>query len=216
MRIGGAEFLLSAAGRSAWPPPDLPEVAIAGRSNVGKSSLINALTGRKALAKTSATPGKTQTINFFRVEGRPAGRGARPFLLADLPGYGFAQVPLALRARWRPMVEEYLRERASLRGVVVLIDARRGAKEMDLDLLQWLAAADLPACLALTKADKLKRGERRAAADDLARTLMQGGGLYGRWAGPLLTSAKAGTGRRELLAQIEAWLDEPPRTRPAA
>ncbi len=208
MKIQTTEFITSAANRGGWPPAAIPEVAIAGRSNAGKSSLINALTGRKKLAKTSTTPGKTQLVNFFRINDS--------FLLADLPGYGYARVPLAVKRTWRPMIEEYLNGRESLRGVLVLIDARRGAKEMDLELLEWLALADLPAGLVLTKVDKLKRGERRAAADALTKTLVQGAGLYGRWSGPILTSAKEGLGRKELLAQLEEWLDEPPREPSAA
>lgn len=208
MRIERAEIIASAADRRGWPPQEVPEVAVAGRSNVGKSSLINALTGRKKLARTSAAPGKTQLLHFFRIDDR--------LVLTDLPGYGYAHVPDAVRLRWRPMIEEYLREREALRGVILLIDSRRGAREMDLELLEWLAAVDVPACLALTKADKLKQGERRAAQEALTTSLVRSGGLYGRWSGPILTSAKEGWGRRELLAQLQEWLESPPRDRPAA
>lgn len=208
MRFHRAELLKSAASRAGWPKPGMPEIAFAGRSNVGKSSLLNALVGRKSLARTSGAPGKTQLLHFFQIEGR--------FVLVDLPGYGFASVPLAVRTRWQPMIEEYLGEREVLRGVVVLIDSRRGAGEMDLELLEWLASVDVPACIALTKADKLGPGERRAASEGVADTLLQGGGLYGRWSGPLLTSAKSGLGRRELLAQLEEWIASPPRLKPAA
>lgn len=208
MRFQRAELLKSAAARAGWPNPGPPEVAFAGRSNAGKSSLINALVGRKGLARTSTAPGKTQLLHFFGIDGR--------FVLVDLPGYGFAKVPLAVRGRWQPMIEEYLGARETLRGVVVLIDARRGAGEMDLQLLEWLGAVDLPACIALTKADKLKRSERRAASEAVAEALMQSGGLYGRWSGPILTSAKENLGRRELLAQLEEWIAGPPRLFPAA
>lgn len=208
MRFQEASLLKSAASRAGWPKPGLPEVAFAGRSNVGKSSLINALTGRKRLARTSAAPGKTQLLHFFSIDAR--------FILVDLPGYGFAKVPLAVRGKWQPMIEEYLGAREPLRGVVVLIDARRGAGEMDLELLGWLGAVDLPACIALTKADKLGRAERRAASEAVAGALMEGGGLYGRWSGPILTSAKENLGRRELWAQIEEWIAGPPRLTPAA
>jgi len=186
----------------------LPEVAFAGRSNVGKSSLINSLTNRKNLAKTSATPGKTQLVNFFAVDDR--------FNLVDLPGYGYAKVPLAERARWRPMIETYLEHRETLQGVVVLIDSRRGAREMDMHLLEWLAAVNLPACLALTKADKLKQNERKGVLDALVKTMVDGGGLYGHWSGPILCSANTGLGKREILAQMAEWLSEPPRDAPAA
>ncbi len=202
MRIRSAAFIKSAAERAGWPGADLPEIAFAGRSNVGKSSLINFLTNRKSLAKTSAAPGKTRLINFFGVDDR--------FALVDLPGYGYARAPLAERARWRPMVEAYLRERETLLGVIVLIDSRRGAGEMDLALLEWLAAADVSACLALTKADKLRQSERRKTVDALASTMTAGGGLYGRWAGPVLCSAKDGRGRREILAQMAQWLADAP------
>ncbi|MBI2132211.1 MAG: YihA family ribosome biogenesis GTP-binding protein [Candidatus Tectomicrobia bacterium] len=208
MRSQRAELLKSAAARAGWPKPGPPEVAFAGRSNAGKSSLINALVGRKGLARTSTAPGKTQLLHFFGIDGR--------FVLVDLPGYGFAKVPLAVRGRWQPMIEEYLGARETLRGVVVLIDARRGAGEMDLQLLEWLGAVDLPACIALTKADKLKRGERRAASEAVAEALMRSGGLYGRWSGPILASAKENLGRKELLAQLEDWIAGPPRLFPAA
>ena len=200
MKIERAEFITSAADRRGWISEEGPEIAIAGRSNVGKSSLINTLVRRKKLAKTSSTPGKTQLINFFRID---AG-----FVLADLPGYGFAKVPLPVKKKWQRLVEQYLRERDALRGVIVLIDARRGAKEVDLDLLAWLAEADLPACLALTKIDKLKQRERKGAADALSKTLLEGGARFGRWSGPILTSAEKGWGRKELLIQIEEWLGE--------
>ncbi|MCY3824674.1 MAG: ribosome biogenesis GTP-binding protein YihA/YsxC [Nitrospinae bacterium] len=208
MRIQNAQFIKSAAERAGWPRADLPEIAFAGRSNVGKSSLINFLTNRKSLAKTSATPGKTQLVNFFGVDGR--------FNLVDLPGYGYARVPLAERARWRPMIETYLEHRETLQGVVVLIDSRRGAREMDLHLLEWLAAVNLPACLVLTKADKLKKNERKGVLDALVKTMTDGGGLYGRWSGPILCSANTGLGKREILAQMAEWLSEPPRDAPAA
>src|SRR3990172_3162086 len=155
MRFQRAELLKSAAARAGWPKPGLPEVAFAGRSNVGKSSLINALVGRKGLARTSSTPGKTQLLHFFQIDGR--------FVLVDLPGYGFANVPLALRGKWQPMIEEYLGARETLRGgargggeprggVVVLTDPRRGGGEMALRPLGWLGGVELPACIALTKA----------------------------------------------------------------
>ncbi len=208
MRIQSARFIKSAAGRSGWPRADLPEIAFAGRSNVGKSSLINFLTNRKSLARTSATPGKTQLVNFFGVDNL--------FNLVDLPGYGYARVPLVEKARWQPMIETYLEHRETLQGVVVLIDSRRGAREMDLHLLEWLAAVNLPACLVLTKADKLKQNERKGALGMLVKTMMGESELYGRWSGPILCSANTGLGKREIIAQMAEWLGEPPRDAPAA
>ncbi len=208
MKIERAEFITSAADRGGWPPGEAPEIAFAGRSNVGKSSLINVLLNRKNLVKTSTTPGKTQLINFFRVNDR--------FSFVDLPGYGYAQVPLAVKRRWRPLIEEYLRDREALVGVVVLIDARRGMGEMDLDILEWIGAVNLPACLILTKSDKLKSGDRRAATAALTRLLLQSAGLYGRWSGPILFSSHTKAGRREILAQLEEWIEGPLRGLPAA
>ncbi|MBT3351571.1 MAG: YihA family ribosome biogenesis GTP-binding protein [Nitrospinaceae bacterium] len=199
MKIESAEFITSAADRRGWISESLPEIAIAGRSNVGKSSLINALVRRKRLAKTSGTPGKTQLVNFFRVDDA--------FILADLPGYGFAKVPLAVKNKWRRLVEEYLRDRDTLRGVIVLVDSRRGLKDMDIDLLDWLAECDLSVCLALTKIDKLKQREIKPAIQALTQTLEAGGPRFGRWSGPILTSAEKGLGRKELTAQIGEWLE---------
>ena len=139
---------LRAAGRSAeLPPPGPPEIAFAGRSNVGKSSAINALAGRRALARTSKTPGRTQTINFYGLgdEGR----------LADLPGYGYARVPQSLRAHWRELVGAYLRSASRLVGIVILMDARHPLTPLDRQLIEWLG--DRPFLVLLTKADKLSR-----------------------------------------------------------
>lgn len=145
--LSQAEFL-RAAGRAAdLPPPGAPEIAFAGRSNVGKSSALNALVGRRALARTSKTPGRTQTINFYAL--------GEAGLLVDLPGYGYARVPQALRARWGELVGAYVRSRASLVGVVVLVDARHPLTPLDRQLLGWLG--DARRLILLTKADKLPR-----------------------------------------------------------
>jgi GTP-binding protein len=156
-------FLTAAVRPDQFPPGRLPEVAVVGRSNVGKSSLINALVGRKGLARTSQTPGKTQLIHFYQVEER--------FLLVDLPGYGFARVPETIRKRWRPMVEGYLTVRDSLRLVVFLLDIRRVPNEGDLQLRGWLSDRGIPTCFVATKADKLSRGARFAQARQIALTL---------------------------------------------
>ena len=145
--LSQAEFW-RAVGRAAdLPPPGAPEIAFAGRSNVGKSSALNALVGRKALARTSKTPGRTQTINFYAL--------GEAGLLVDLPGYGYARVPQALRAQWGELVGGYVRSRASLVGVVVLIDARHPLTPLDRQLLGWLG--DARRLILLTKADKLPR-----------------------------------------------------------
>jgi GTP-binding protein len=130
----------------------LPEVAVVGRSNVGKSSLINALVGQDGLARTSRTPGRTRLINWFAVEER--------FHLVDLPGYGYAQVNQATRDSWRPLIEGYLAERTSLAGVLLLIDIRRGVQDEELDFVPWLDQRATPVTVALTKADKLPKNKR--------------------------------------------------------
>lgn len=137
---------------AALPDLDLPEVAFAGRSNVGKSSAINCMLARKAAARVSSRPGRTQTINLFRVDEKIA--------FADLPGYGFAHVPAAVQDQWKGMIESYLANRESLRLVVVLVDARRKPQEMDGMLLYGLADAGIPVLVVATKVDKLKRNER--------------------------------------------------------
>ena len=150
-----AEFLASSAGPADMPPPGSPEIAFAGRSNVGKSSAINALAGRKRLAFTSKTPGRTQTINFFRL-GEKA-------LLVDLPGYGYAKVPQAVRAQWRILVGSYITSRETLAGVVLVMDARHPLTDLDLQLIHFLG--DVPLLALLSKADKLARKQQ---ADTLA------------------------------------------------
>ena len=147
-------FVTSAASPKDFPPPTLPELAVVGRSNVGKSSLINALVGQEGLARTSRTPGRTQLINWFHVDAQPK------FHLVDLPGYGYAEVSRATREGWRPLIEGYLDGRASLAGVVLLIDIRRGAAEEEQDFVPWLAERDMPVIVALTKADKLAKNKR--------------------------------------------------------
>jgi GTP-binding protein len=144
-------FLRGAATLDALPETSLPEVAFAGRSNAGKSSLLNALTGRKSLARVSVTPGRTREINFFELGGR--------LMLADLPGYGFARVSKADAARWNELIFAYLRGRANLRRVALLIDARRGPMKSDIDVMNILDQAAASYQLVLTKADKLKPSE---------------------------------------------------------
>jgi len=147
-----ARFVTSAAKPSDFPPPSLPEVAVVGRSNVGKSSLINALVGQPRLARTSRTPGRTRLVNWFAIEER--------FHLVDLPGYGYAEVSQATRESWRPLIESYLAERKSLAGVLLLIDVRRGVQDEELDFVPWLAEREMPMVVALTKSDKLAKNKR--------------------------------------------------------
>jgi GTP-binding protein len=146
-----AEHIRSAAMEREFPPASLPEVAFLGRSNVGKSSLLNCLTGKKGLAFTSAKPGCTQVINFFDVDGEVH--------LVDLPGYGFAKVPVELKARWKRLIESYLLSRQTLEMAVVLLDARRGWMEADLELKRWLEFQQLRYMVVATKIDKLNRSE---------------------------------------------------------
>ena len=147
-----AEFLLSAARPDQFPAETLPEVAFLGRSNVGKSTLLNCLTGQKELAFSSSTPGRTQAVNFFRVDGK--------IILVDLPGYGYATAPRQLSRVWGQTAEAYLLERRSLRLCVLLVDARRGWMEPDLQLKEWLEFRARPYVVVATKVDKLNQKER--------------------------------------------------------
>ena len=152
MKIISAEFVKSATRPANYPESPLPEVAFAGRSNVGKSSLINVLVKRKNLVRTSSTPGRTQLINFFAINGR--------FSLVDLPGYGFAKVPLEVKKQWGPMIRTYMEVRENLRGVVLILDIRRVPGAEDLQMLDWLEEFGVPTILVVTKIDKLPRGQR--------------------------------------------------------
>ena len=167
MKILKAEYVQStvAPGRQG---EGLPEVAITGRSNVGKSSLINSFLNRKKLAKVSRTPGKTRTLNFFRVE--TTDPRLKAFLLVDLPGYGYAEVAKATRAQWRPMIEAYLGDRPALRGVLMLVDARH-ATDHDAAMAAWLQSRAMPAVVIATKIDKLARAERRERIAEVREVL---------------------------------------------
>ncbi|WP_305097112.1 ribosome biogenesis GTP-binding protein YihA/YsxC [Croceibacterium aestuarii] len=157
---GRVEFLLSAPQLKFLPEGDVPEVAFCGRSNVGKSSLLNALTGRRAIARTSVTPGRTQELNFFEV-GEPT-----QFRLVDMPGYGFAKAPVKVVEKWKQLVRTYLRGRPVLKRTLVLIDARHGVKPVDSEMMKMLDESAVGYRLVLTKADKIK-------ASELAATLAQ-------------------------------------------
>lgn len=153
MRVAKAWFVAGAASPEQLPGESLPEVAFAGRSNVGKSSLLNRLVGRRGLARVGKTPGRTQQVNFFAVDGK--------LLFVDLPGYGFGNVPLAVRGRWRDLVEHYLTRRRLLCGVVVIVDVRRGLQEDDERLLAFLREHRRRVVLAVTKVDKVGRADRK-------------------------------------------------------
>jgi GTP-binding protein len=193
MKILSAEFVVSAPGPMQFPRDGKPQIAIAGRSNVGKSSILNALLHRKNLVKTSATPGKTQLINFFIINDS--------FYFVDLPGYGYARVPQSVTDAWAPMIEGYLKNSRQLAAVVVLLDSRRTPDERDVRLIEWLRQFDLPAIYALTKSDKLNRQETERAKKAVSAEL----GLTG----PLiLTSAKSGLGMKELWGEIAKHLQK--------
>lgn len=162
--IRSLDFMGGMAGVTGWrPPPELPEVALAGRSNVGKSSLLNRLVKRKAFARVSNTPGRTREINFFRVNGS--------FVLADLPGYGYARISKERKAEWRPLIEGYLRRSPMLRGVVQLLDSRHPPSKDDLQMLNFLSELGAPTLIVLTKVDKLSKREREAKLLELTTEL---------------------------------------------
>jgi GTP-binding protein len=179
-----AQFLASAGKPAELPPPGPPEIVFAGRSNVGKSSAINALVGRKRLAFTSKRPGRTQTINFYSL-----GDAAR---LVDLPGYGYARVPQAQRARWRELVSGYLGSRPNLAGIVVIMDARHPLTPLDAQLLGWLG--ERRRLLVLAKADKLTRAEQAA--------------LKREFTDALLFSSVTRQGVEECRGLLESWLEQ--------
>lgn len=163
MKLTTAEFLLGAASLEQLPRAGLPEIALAGRSNVGKSSLLNRLTGQKGLARISKTPGKTRELNLYRVNGC--------LLLVDLPGYGFAKVPDAVKRQWGKLVETYLNTREELHGIVHLVDARHTPSPDDVQMQEWIAHYRVPSLIAVTKADKIPKDRRAQALATIRETL---------------------------------------------
>ena len=192
MHVTSSQFITSAVQPSQYPEASVPEIAFAGRSNVGKSSLINTLLNRRRLVRTSGRPGRTQLINFFSIN--------QAFNFVDLPGYGYARVPQAVKKTWGPMIERYLSERTTLKGVVVILDIRRQPDEKDRQLIQWLAHLQRPQIIVLTKADKFKRGRqmqrRQAIAGQLGESRQN----------LLLFSAKSRLGKDTLWDAIEGLI----------
>lgn len=188
MKIKSAAFLKSAYGKSDYPARLYPELAFAGRSNVGKSSLINTLLNRRTLARTSSAPGKTQSINFYLIN--------HAMYFVDLPGYGFAKVPPQIRERWRTMVDEYFHNRENLCGVVVIIDSRIGPTPLDLSLVSWLKDLSLTAIFVLTKADKLSKNNLDKSVTQTAQTLVINPGQL------IPFSAWTGEGKKKLWHEI--------------
>lgn len=193
MIIKSAEFITSATSPPQYPAMALPEIAFAGRSNVGKSSLINTLVNRKHLVKTSATPGRTQLINFFDIN--------RCMGFVDLPGYGYAKVPVSVRKKWGPMIETYLSDRETLRGVVVIMDIRRIPRPEELNLLAWLKHYAIASILVLTKTDKLSKNKQAQQHQLIARSLERPNNDF------ILFSAKTRRGRDALWNAILSLIE---------
>ena len=182
-------FLKSAISPEHFPASDKPEIAFSGRSNVGKSSLINRLVNSRKLARTSSRPGRTRSINFFSV--------GKNLYLTDLPGYGYAGVSLHIRQDWKKLVETYLKKRANLKAVVVIIDIRRKLSEGDLDLLHWLKAFRIQSIIVLTKVDKVSKSEARRQFDLISKELIKD-----KFSLPIAFSAKTGQGKHEVWEKI--------------
>ena len=193
MKIKTAEFVISAAKLAQCPADNLPEIALIGRSNVGKSSLINKMLNRRALARTSSTPGKTRLLNFFRINDC--------CYWVDLPGYGYARVSKSMRGEWQKLIEGYLKQRESLRGVIQLVDMRHPPTADDVQMYQWFQYYNRPTILVATKADKISRGQWARHLQVIRKTLEIGSEV------PVIVFSSAnGTGVPELAEQIERLL----------
>lgn len=193
-----ADFVISAASAGQFPEAELPEIALLGRSNAGKSSLMNRWLGRRGLARVGATPGRTQMINFFKVVWH---RAAGPFYLADLPGYGFAAAPKALVAGWRHLVANYLESQRPLAMALLMMDIRRNPETDEYDLLNWLKELGIPAWVICTKADKLSQTEKARRLKQIQNLFADNSPLERP---PLPFSSTSGQGRDKL---IEALID---------
>lgn len=196
MKITSAEFISSYADVRKCPPPDKPEFAFIGRSNVGKSSLINMLTLTKKLAKTSVTPGKTQTINHFLIN--------KAWYLVDLPGYGYASVSKSTRAGFGKMIEEYVLKRENLSCLFILIDPRVKPQKNDMSFISWAGAQGVPIAILYTKADKLSRGDLQKNIRQFEKAMLQ---EWEELPPQITTSSEKKTGRDEILTFIETALD---------
>ncbi|MDJ0887972.1 MAG: ribosome biogenesis GTP-binding protein YihA/YsxC [Desulfobacterales bacterium] len=192
MIVKSAEFITSAVKPSQYPPADRPEIAFAGRSNVGKSSLINKLVNRRRLVKTSSTPGRTQLVNFFLIN--------QAFRFVDLPGYGYAKVPAGVKRQWGAMIETYLTQRPCLRGLILIVDIRRTPGREEDDLLHWLDHHGIACRLVATKADKLSRNRQVRPLRTIAAKL----GIADK--ALVLFSAKSGLGQDAVWGHIEDLL----------
>jgi GTP-binding protein len=194
--VAEAAFVAEARDLAGIPPVGPPEIAIAGRSNVGKSTLLNRLSARKALARTSKTPGRTRGLVMFRLR-LTGGAPLESLLLVDLPGYGYAKVSRGERESWQPLIEGYTRTRSTLALFVILIDARRGIEDEERQLYEWLGTENVPAQIVFTKIDKLSSSER-GLLSARARTLFRGG----RGRGPIMLSGETGEGVPSLWTAI--------------
>ncbi|MCW7754607.1 ribosome biogenesis GTP-binding protein YihA/YsxC [Desulfobotulus sp. H1] len=190
MHIRSAEFITSAVKAAQYPPPDFPEVAFVGRSNVGKSSMINCLVQRKSLVKTSQTPGKTQLVNFFLVN--------ECMRLVDLPGYGYAKAPKDVQRQWGPMIEGYIVDRPNLCGLFLLMDIRRDVREEEERILEWLVSRRMPVRLVLTKTDKFSRSAGMARVQALVKQTGLRAGDF------ILFSSKTRQGREDVWQWISS------------
>ncbi|MFQ5465001.1 MAG: ribosome biogenesis GTP-binding protein YihA/YsxC [Thermodesulfobacteriota bacterium] len=192
MKITSAEFSVCAVTTAQFPTDGLPEIALIGRSNVGKSSLINTLVNRKKLAKTSSTPGKTRTINFYLIN--------RSFYLVDLPGFGYARVPMTVKRSWERMMERYMESREALAGAIVILDPRRDAGDMEGFVYDWVETLGIPVVTVFTKADKLSRNKLSSRTAKLKKALPL--------TAPVLFSSLTGKGKAELAGRIRAMVAE--------
>jgi GTP-binding protein len=193
MKVNQAEFIISAVGPSQYPEDALPEIALAGRSNVGKSSLINRMISRKNLARTSSQPGKTQTLNYYKIN--------EDLYFVDLPGYGYAKVSKTEREKWGKFIENYLLNREPLKLVMQLVDLRHPPSKDDQAMYQWLRHKDLPVLVVATKADKIPKSRWQKHAKVVRETLGMDQGYH-----PLLFSSELGLGKDELWGIIEKYI----------